>query len=215
MKNDKLSVMKPDIKWLFFDTGSTLVDETLCYEKRYKEITAGTSVSCEEFREKVIAFSRMNLKGDHQAAKEYGFTIPKWHKESERLYPDVCFVLETLKARGYRLGVIANQSLGTDERLKQYGILSYFDVIVASAEEGVSKPDRRIFELALERADCLPCEAVMIGDRLDNDIVPANAIGMKSVWIKQGLGQYYVVRSVEEKPDVTIDTLDKLLEIFS
>lgn len=207
--------MKTNIKWLFFDIGSTLVDETLCYEERYKEITAGTLVSCEEFREKVIAFSRMNVKGDHQAAKEYGFTVPKWHKELEQLYPDACFVLETLKARGYRLGVIANQSLGTSERLKQYGILSCFDVIVASAEEGVSKPDCRIFELALERANCSPCEAVMIGDRLDNDIVPAKASGMKTVWVKQGLGQYHVVRSIEEKPDITIDTLVQLLEVFS
>jgi len=206
--------MKNTIKWLFFDIGSTLVDESLCYDERYKIITSGTSISCEEFREKVIFYSRMNCKGDHYAAKEYGFLLPKWNKELERLYPNVCFVLETLKMRGYRLGVIANQSLGTKERLNQYGILPLFDVVIASAEEGVSKPDHRIFELALEQAGCLPRESVMIGDRLDNDIVPANALGMKTVWIKQGMGQYYVVRSAEERPDKTINTLEQLLEVF-
>ena len=60
--------MKTNIQWLFFDIGSTLVDETLCYEDRYRRITAGTSVSYEEFHEKVIYYSRLNCKGDHRAA---------------------------------------------------------------------------------------------------------------------------------------------------
>lgn len=206
--------MDAKIKWLFFDIGSTLVDESLCYEERYKAITSGTSVSYDEFREKVIFYSRMNCKGDHRAAKEYGFALPKWNKALERLYPKARSVLEVLKTRGYKLGIIANQSLGTKDRLEHYGILPFFDVILASAEEGVSKPDRRIFELALKQADCLPHEAVMIGDRLDNDIVPAKALGMKTVWIKQGLGQYYIARSIEETPDETIYSLEQLLEIF-
>ena len=54
----------------------------------------------------------------------------------------------------------------------------------------------------------------MIGDRLDNDIVPANALGMKTVWIKQSLGQYYNVRSIQERPDETIHTLEQLLDVF-
>lgn len=82
------------VKWLFFDIGSTLVDESLCYEERYKELTACTTVSCNEIREKVISYSRLNLKGDHEVAKEYGIPLPKWHKELEALYPDTESVLE-------------------------------------------------------------------------------------------------------------------------
>jgi len=201
-------------KWLFFDIGSTLVDESLFYEERYKAITSGTNVTVEEFRNKVISYCRMNCKGDHAAAKECGFALPKWNKALERLFPDARHALETLKARGYQLGIIANQSPGTKDRLRDYGILPLFDVIIASAEEGVSKPDRRVFELALKQASCLPCDAVMIGDRLDNDIVPANRLGMMTVWVKQGLGKYYVVRTAEEQPDVSIDTLEQLLEVF-
>lgn len=202
------------VKWLFFDIGSTLVNESLCYEERYKELTACTTVSYNEIREKVISYSRLNLKGDHEVAKEYGIPLPKWHKELEKLYPDTKSVLESLKSKGYHLGVIANQSLGTKARLEKYGILSFFDIVIASAEEGVSKPDYRIFELALKRAACSPCEAVMIGDRLDNDIAPAKALGIKTVWVKQGLGQYYIVQSAEEKPDTTINTLQELLDVF-
>ena len=45
-----------------------------------------------------------------------------------------------------------------------------------------------VFHCALAKAQCLPVNAVMIGDRLDNDIVPAKKVGMKTVWIKQCLG---------------------------
>ena len=70
----------------------------------------------------------------------------------EKLYPESQEVLQSLHGR-YKLGIIANQSEGTEERLVQFGIREYFDVIVSSAEEGVSKPDKRIFELALQRAE--------------------------------------------------------------
>lgn len=80
-----------------------------------------------------------------------------------------------------------NQPLGTSERLENLGVRKYIDLIIASAEEGVSKPDRRIFEIALERSRCRPENAVMIGDRIDNDIVPAKQLGMKTIWIKQDL----------------------------
>lgn len=206
--------MKKNIQWLFFDIGSTLVDETLCYEDRYRRITAGTSVSYEEFHEKVIYYSRLNCKGDHRAAQEYGLTLPKWNSDLESLYPNVSLVLDALKSKGYKLGIIANQAPGTKERLERYGILHFFDEVVASAEEGISKPDQRIFEIALQRANCLPGEAVMIGDRLDNDILPAKALGMKTVWVKQGPGRYYQIRSEEERPDEIIDALDTLPTIL-
>ena len=206
--------MNTNIQWLFFDIGSTLVDETLCYEDRYRRITAGTSVSYEDFQEKVVYYSHLNCKGDHCAAQEYGLTLPKWNLGLERLYPNINLILETLKAKGYKLGIIANQAPGTEERLKRYGILHFFDVVVASAEEGVSKPDPRIFEIALQRANSLPCEAAMIGDRLDNDIAPAKALGMNTIWIQQGLGQYYTVRTEAERPDKAIRTPEQLLKVF-
>ena len=95
----------------------------------------------------------------------------------------------------YKIGVIANQSLGTAERLKKFGILKYIELVVASAEEGVAKPDRRIFEIALSRAGCEPKQAIMIGDRIDNDILPAKKLGMYTMWVKQGFGKYWNITS--------------------
>jgi FMN phosphatase YigB (HAD superfamily) len=54
----------------------------------------------------------------------------------------------------------------------------------------------------------------MIGDRLDNDILPAKALGMKTVWIKQGFGALQKPLSKSEEADYTINNLAELLKIF-
>ena len=94
------------------------------------------------------------------------------------------------------------------------GIRRYFDVIVSSAEEGVAKPDPRIFNIALTRAGCTPEQAVMIGDRIDNDIVPAKQMGMKTVWIRQGVGRYWNIQGDSETPGYEVNSLSELLSIF-
>ena len=114
----------------------------------------------------------------------------------------------------YKTGVIANQSLGTADRMSQYGLSPYLDLVIASAEEGIAKPDLRIFELALERANCLPENAVMIGDRLDNDILPAKRVGLKTIWIRQGFGGMATSLREEETPDFFVNNLQELLELL-
>ena len=116
---------------------------------------------------------------------------------------------------GAALGIIANQSAGTAQRLENWGLLKYFDVVAASAELGVSKPDRLIFEKAIELAGCQFHNAVMVGDRLDNDIIPAKALGMKTVWIRKGLSIYQSVDLGKDIADWIIDTLSDLKVIFS
>lgn len=90
--------------------------------------------------------------------------------------------------KSYKIGIIANQNPGTTDRMKKYGLSEYLDLVIASAEAGIAKPDLGIFELALKRANCLLGNAVVIGDRLDNDIIPAKRVGLKIIWISQGLG---------------------------
>ena len=93
-------------------------------------------------------------------------------------------------------------------------MLPYIDLIIASAEEGVSKPDLRIFEIALQRSSCPPEQAVMIGDRMDNDILPAKSLGMRTVWIKQGFGKYWNVTEEAERPDRVVGSLTELCDIL-
>ena len=77
--------MLNDIKWLFFDVGSTLVDETECYNHRIRDAIAGTDITFEEFNEKRLYFSKQNLKGDIEALRYFGLAKTPWHHEDEKL----------------------------------------------------------------------------------------------------------------------------------
>ena len=200
-----------NIKWIFFDMGSTLIDETLAMEHRIREVIEGSDVTYEQFVEKKIFFAKQNKSADLETIKFFGLTKTPWHKEDERLFPDTMKCLKKLHGQ-YRIGIIANQSLGSKERLERFGILEYIDLVVASAEEGMAKPDKRIFMIALERAGCKVNEAAMVGDRLDNDIVPANEIGMYTICIKQGNLKDACPSEELEQPDMTVESLCELCE---
>lgn len=119
---------------------------------------------------------------------------------------------ETEEAK--RLGVIANQLDGLKERLESFGILKYFKYVISSWDVKVMKPDIRIFEYALKAANCQPQDAVMIGDRIDNDTAPAQSLGMKAVWIKQGFGKLQTALAASNPPDYEVENLTELLKIF-
>lgn len=201
--------MFENMEWLFFDVGSTLVDERAAYEHRMRDISRVAGESYEKIYDMVISFYQQNRKGDLETAKLYDISKLEWHSEDEKLYEDTASCLEALSKK-YKIGVIANQSLGTAKRLEKFGILQYIDLVIASAEEGVAKPDRRIFEIALERSGCTPEKAIMIGDRIDNDIVPAKAMGMRTIWIKQGFGALWNITKKEEEPDCSVSSLTEL-----
>ncbi|MBE6621240.1 MAG: HAD-IIIA family hydrolase [Ruminococcaceae bacterium] len=202
------------IKWIFFDVGSTLVDETKAYDHRALDAIAGTNITFQEFDEMRIDLARQGLDGNSAAIKHFGLTKTPWHSEDELPYTDAESTLAHLFQRGYKLGIIANQKLGTSERLESWKLRQYFDIIVASAEIGYAKPDLRIFEKALELAGCTAQECVMVGDRLDNDMHPAKAVGITTVWIKNGLAKYQNAKLGMGIADYSIERLSDLLSIF-
>ena len=200
-------------QWLFFDVGSTLVNENKAYEARIKTAITGKDISYQEFYDKMLSYFRKNKKGDLEALSFYGLERPAWRTDLETLYPQTKEILEQLGPE-YKLGIIANQLPGLEERLKDFGILDYFSAIFSSAEFGLAKPDPAIFRLALQKTNCLPHQAIMIGDRLDNDIVPAKRIGMKTIWIKQGFSRLAQVKNLEERADWTVKKLIDVLPIL-
>lgn len=202
------------IKWIFFDIGSTLVDEAEAYDHRAREMLCRTDISFTEFDRKRIELARIGFDGNSAAIKHFDLKKTPWHSEDELPYDDAADTLAALGQRGYRLGIIANQVVGAEERLKGFGLRDYFQVVVTSAELGVAKPDRAIFEKALELAGCEAENAVMVGDRLDNDIIPAKAMGMGTVWIRQGLAAYQDVQLGKDEADYIIDNLSELLVLF-
>lgn len=66
----------------------------------------------------------------------------------------------------------------------------------------------------MKLANCTADESVMVGDRLDNDIIPAKALGMKTVWLKNGLAKYQSSELGEGFADYQISSLTELLQIL-
>lgn len=93
--------------------------------------------------------------------------------------------LSTLKARGYRLVVISNANGTIRAALARLGLAEYFEVVVDSAEEGIEKPDPRLFALALARVGATPQEALHVGDTYHVDIVGARAAGISAVLVDE------------------------------
>ena len=105
------------------------------------------------------------------------------HKVSnlwEVVPPDVPVALEGLRPR-FRLSVISNANGTVREKLRRVGLLGFFETVLDSHEEGVEKPDPRIFRNALERTGTRPDEALYVGDIYHIDVVGARAAGMEVV----------------------------------
>jgi len=202
-----------EIRWIFFDIGSTLVDEEEAYKHRIRDMIRGTPVTFEQFWDKRIQFAKEGYNGDQKAIEYFGLNKTPWHSEDEVPFDDCEETIRALCDRGYQLGIIANQKPGAKDRLDAWGLGQYFSVIASSAELGVSKPDKEIFLQALTTADCKPENAVMVGDRLDNDIRPAKELGMKTIWIKKGLAVYMKSSCAAEIPDYTVSCLLEIISI--
>ena len=202
------------IKWLFFDVGSTLVDESEVYRQRFAAIAKSSGVNSEAVYEKAISYYSKGKKGDKETAAFYKTELPEWDSALEKLYTDAEECLAELSKR-YKIGVIANQSLGTEHRLDAYGLMKYISLVVASAEEGVAKPDPKIFQTAFERSGCSPQECFMIGDRVDNDIMPAKTLGMGTVLVRQGFAAMQNINDITVQPDYIVSSLTEMMHIFS
>ncbi len=207
------------IKWIFFDIGGTLVDETESFRRRVtltaeQQQKRGNPITVETLETAMQAAARSGNSYFRGAMKTLGITdYAPYDCIGETLYPEAKAVLEALSER-YHLGIIANQPLGTAKRLEVYGIAPYFSLILSSAEEGMEKPNPALFLRALSLAGCKAEEAYMIGDRPDNDIAPAKALGMKTVRITQGLGGLMPVSDEHMRADHTIAKLRELTTLF-
>lgn len=101
------------------------------------------------------------------------------------VFPDVIPLLNELRSRGIRLGVVTNSSQPMSLRdceLREHGLLPYFpDCRLAAADVGYLKPHPRIFHCALERIGVAPEEAIFIGDNPIADVSGALDVGMRAV----------------------------------
>lgn len=92
-------------------------------------------------------------------------------------------VLTILRQR-YTLGIISNFYGNVATLCQECGLAALCDVIIDSAQVGVSKPERRIFTLALEQLGCAPHTAVYVGDSFERDVIGAKTAGLHTIWLR-------------------------------
>lgn len=207
------------MKVLFFDVGYTFVNEDAVWERRCREQAQTDEakklgLTADDIYHEIEIATLARKPQFRTVIDKFGFKeVAPYRTELETMYEEAPAVIKAL-AQKYELGIIANQLDGLKDRLEAFGLLQYFKYIISSWDVQVMKPDIRIFEYALGKANCKPQEACMIGDRLDNDILPAKSLGMKTVWIKQGFGALQKPESPTEEADYTIEKLTELLDIL-
>ncbi|HEY7060917.1 MAG TPA: HAD family hydrolase [Chloroflexota bacterium] len=101
------------------------------------------------------------------------------------LYADARPALETLKARGYRLGVLSNCSHEAGYVIEQAGLDDVFEALALSFRLGVAKPDPAIYHSALQMLHVAPSEAVFVADGAFGELDAARALGIVAVLIEQ------------------------------
>ncbi len=131
-----------------------------------------------------------------------------------KLFDEVQDIIPLL-SRNYRLGIISNNSSGSISLLSKANLLHYFSTICLSQDIGFKKPDYRIFNKAIDDSSIPHENCVMVGDRLDIDILPANELGLKTI---RTLNSAYKIQkpiNKKEEPLFTINTLNELPFVLS
>ena len=107
-----------------------------------------------------------------------------------RPFPKTIDILIYLKSKGYKLGVISNGlTIKQWEKLIRLNLYHFFDEIITSEEVGLEKPNKAIFEEALEKMNCKAEGSIMVGDKYEIDIVGAIDAGMSAILVNSNISK--------------------------
>jgi len=124
----------------------------------------------------------------------------------------IAVLLAGLIDQGLLLGLAANQPTESLKNMERYGILKYFTYKEVSGSIKLRKPDPRLLLHSCQGLGVDPKEAIMIGDRIDNDIVPARMLGMAAIRFVSGRHSSQQPRSWTEAPHADVSSVDELGE---
>lgn len=133
--------------------------------------------------------------------------------EQATLESDCHRVLQQLTERGYQLALVSNTFVPgfvLDRHLTELGLIQYFPQRIYSCDVGYRKPDRRIFELALQRVGVEREQAIFVGDLIDADIAGARRAGITPIWKRPN----WKPTAVTTLPELHIDHLHQLLPML-
>jgi HAD superfamily hydrolase (TIGR01662 family) len=183
------------MKAVFFDIGETLINETrswsiladwLCVPHMTLYAVLGELISKGRDHRDLFDIVRPDIGWRGVVERFRNTGEPLYLPED--LYSDVRPALENLKRQGYFVGIAGNQPAEREKDLIAMDLPA--DLIATSAGWGVKKPDPGFFERIVQEAGCRPAEIVYVGDRVDNDVMPAAAAGLVPIHIIRGAWGY-------------------------
>jgi FMN phosphatase YigB (HAD superfamily) len=202
------------LRVVFFDLGETLVSERRAWEAwadwldvpRERLLAVMREViERGEHHRRIFEILRPGVDVSAEEARRAAAGVPA-HDELYDFYPDALSCLATLRAAGLRVGVAGNQHPSSEAWLRRQ--LEPDDLVASSGSWGVEKPSpaffARLIELAAERPEAI----AYVGDRVDNDILPAADAGLVTVFVRRGpWGEVHASWPGVERADLRVDDL--------
>ena len=224
--------------FIFFDLGQTLIDEwdyIAYFDQKFLELLNGFGARIDQRNYHAIRNSIIrDRKIGHGSVMELVMEVcrllspPGYEKviasrlepqvkqgrhELFKFFDDAESTLQTL-SKYCEMGLIANQSEDILELIEKSGFARFFKVKAISSSIKLKKPDSKIFKLALKQAGYIAKDCIMVGDRLDTDICPANTMGMTTIRITDSLFALQVPRMACEHPTYTVAHLSEIPRIL-
>lgn len=206
------------IRAVVFDVGETLVDETrpwgawadwLGVPRLTFFAVLGGMIARGEEHPRAAEVLRPGLDLRAEAARRRAEHGTPW-VHADDLYPDAVPAIRALREAGYRVGVAGNQPLETEQVIRDLGVP--LDLVATSAGLGVAKPDPAFFTRVAEALGLDPSEIAYVGDRIDNDVRPAAAAGMRAIFVRRG--PWAVLQELEAGPPAeAAAVIESLLEL--
>lgn len=205
---------------VLFDIGEVLIDESRVWSI-WSELVGVSPLTLA-----AVLGAAISQGGDHRDVFPHVAPNIDWEdfvEEHERryggfqeqdLYPDVRPCLRELDDLGFRVIIAGNQPAQRSRQLRDLDLPH--EVIVTSDEVGAGKPDPTFFTALLARAEITdPADAMYVGDRVDNDVLPAAALGIRTCWLRRGPWGHLQDLPDDHQADLVLDGLGELPLLLS
>lgn len=186
-------------------------------QKTFDEYSAGKLTFDQQRRLRVVRMFEENLiKLDEEEATKRFDLYWNIYAQGVENFPDTLSILENLKAKNVQIGLISNgDSQNQRWKLDKGKIVQFFDPIIISDEIGVSKPNLRVFEIALEKAGTSKEECWYVGDSLVHDIEPALKFGLNVIYLNRKLEEGSLLHHQEKPAYIEVQSLDLAWQALS
>lgn len=142
------------------------------------------SLQTKKWRKEYLAYKLLCKNMGLKTTKENVELLMKIRKDAEKktkLYGHSIKLLKELRKQGYKIALISNTSVFAIKEIKKTKLLNYIDYPIYSFNVGVIKPNKKIYLEALKTAKCKPKDALMIGDKLIDDVLPPRKLGINAI----------------------------------